>query len=113
MIIGLDHKEVRKVQFTGRSTYVLSLPKKWIEEMHIHAGDQVTLVRELDNSLSVVPIVLGPSESLSEVTAIILPNERSSTLKRKVVSMYASDIAEAAMNETIGEVIVKHVPQIR
>lgn len=88
MRTGSDHKEVRKVQFTGRSTYVLSLPKKWIEEMHLHAGDQVTLVRELDNSLSVVPIAAGPSESLSEVTAIILPNEGSSTLKRKVVSMY-------------------------
>jgi len=66
----------------------LSLPKKWIEEMHLHAGDQVTLVRELDNSLSVVPVAAGPSESLSEATAIILPNEASSTLKRKVVSMY-------------------------
>jgi phosphate uptake regulator len=85
---GSDYKEVRKVQFTGRSTYVLSLPKKWIEEMHLHAGDQVTLVRELDNSLSVVPVMPGPSESLSEVTAIILPSESSSTLKRKVVSMY-------------------------
>ena len=88
MRTGSDHKEVRKVQFTGRSTYVLSLPKKWIEEMRLHAGDQVTLVRELDNSLSVVPIATAPSQLLSEVTAIILPSEGSSTLKRKVVSIY-------------------------
>jgi phosphate uptake regulator len=65
-----DHKEVRKVQFTGRSTYVLSLPKRWIEEMHLHAGDQVTLVRETDNSLSIVPTNTGPAESLSEATGI-------------------------------------------
>ncbi|MEM3094060.1 MAG: phosphate uptake regulator PhoU [Nitrososphaera sp.] len=88
MRTGSDYKEVRKVQFTGRSTYVLSLPKKWIEEMHLHAGDQVTLARELDNSLSVVPVAPGSSDSLSEATAIILPSEGSSTLKRKVVSMY-------------------------
>ncbi|HEX2014925.1 MAG TPA: phosphate uptake regulator PhoU [Nitrososphaera sp.] len=88
MRTGTDTREVRKVQFTGRSTYVLSLPKKWVEEMRVKAGDQVTLVRELDNSLSVVPVLDGPSESLSEVTAMILPNEASSTLKRKVVSMY-------------------------
>jgi phosphate uptake regulator len=56
--------------------------------MHLHAGDQVTLVRELDNSLSVVPVTPGPSESLSEVTAMILPSESSNALKRKVVSMY-------------------------
>lgn len=83
-----DHREVRKVQFTGRSTYVLSLPKKWIEEMRVKAGDQVTLVREADNSLSIVPISAGTTESLSEATAIILPGDGSNTLKRKVVSMY-------------------------
>lgn len=83
-----DHREVRKVQFTGRSTYVLSLPKKWVEEMHVQAGDQVTLVRELDNSLSVVPIAVEKSESLGEATAIIMPSEGRNALKRKVVSMY-------------------------
>jgi phosphate uptake regulator len=85
---GSDHREVRKVQFTGRSTYVLSLPKKWIEEMHLKAGDQVTLVRELDNSLSILPIIAGLPESLNQVTAIVLPNESSNTLKRRIVSMY-------------------------
>lgn len=83
-----DHREVRKVQFTGRSTYVLSLPKKWIEEMRVKAGDQVTLVREADNSLSIVPISAGRAESLSEAIAIIMAGDSSSSLKRKVVSMY-------------------------
>ena len=88
MRTGSDNKEVRKVQFTGRSTYVLSLPKKWIEELHLHAGDQVTLIRELDNSLSIVPVSTGPSETLSEVTSMVLPTEGGNALKRKVVSMY-------------------------
>ena len=84
----LDHRDVRKVQFTGRSTYVLSLPKRWIEEMHLKAGDRVTLVREIDNSLSIVPIFTVARESHNEVTALILPSESGNTLKRKVVSMY-------------------------
>jgi phosphate uptake regulator len=76
------------VQFTGRSTYILSLPKRWIEEMHLDAGDQVALIQEHDNSLSIVPIINGMRESLNEVTAIILPNDSSNMVKRKVVSMY-------------------------
>ena len=88
MITELDHRDVRKVQFTGRSTCVLSLPKRWIEEMHLKAGDQVTLVRELDNSLSIVPIFTAARESHNEVTTLILPSESGNTLKRKVVSMY-------------------------
>ncbi|HEU4445369.1 MAG TPA: phosphate uptake regulator PhoU [Nitrososphaeraceae archaeon] len=88
MLIESDHREVRKVQFTGRSTYILSLPKRWIEEMHLDAGDQVALIREHDNSLSIVPIISGMRESLNEVTAIILPNDSSNMVKRKVVSLY-------------------------
>jgi len=87
-IVSGDHREVRKVQFTGRSTYVLSLPKKWIEEMHVKAGDQVTLVREADNSLSILPFSPGPAESLAEATALIMAGEGRNSLKRKVVSMY-------------------------
>ena len=85
----LDHRNICKVQFTGRSTYVLSLPKRWIEEMHLNAGDQVALIRELDISLSIVPFINGGlRESLNEVTAIVLPSDSSNMLKRKVVSMY-------------------------
>jgi hypothetical protein len=56
--------------------------------MHLKAGDQVTLLRELDNSLSIIPIPIRSSESLNEVIAVIMPNEGSNTLKRKVVSIY-------------------------
>ncbi|MGC2682319.1 MAG: hypothetical protein WA323_10650 [Candidatus Nitrosopolaris sp.] len=33
-----DKSEVRKIQFTGRSTYVLSLPKRWMNDMHLKPG---------------------------------------------------------------------------
>ena len=76
------------MQFTGKSTYVLSLPKRWIEEMHLNAGDQVALIRETDNSLSILPFISGLRDSLNQVTAVVLPDDSSSTVKRKVVSMY-------------------------
>jgi phosphate uptake regulator len=56
--------------------------------MHVKAGDQVTLVREEDNSLSVVPASAALPSSHTEVTAIIMPNEGANTLRRKVVSIY-------------------------
>ena len=85
-----SNNQVRKVQFTGRSTYQLSLPKKWINEMHIKAGDLVTIVRHANNSLSILPgnNRIGPSNLTNEVTAILLPNEGVNSLKRKVVSIY-------------------------
>jgi phosphate uptake regulator len=108
------------VQFTGRSTYVLSLPKRWIEEMHLKAGDQVTLVRELDNSLSIVPIFTAARESHNEVRASILPSESGNTLKRKVVSMYLagyniihlkvkSGRMNSALREAVREVVRRNL----
>jgi phosphate uptake regulator len=83
-----DKNEVRKIQFTGRSTYILSLPKRWMNEMHLKAGDPVTIVRESNNSLSIIPNAERRPNSANEATAIVLQNESGSSLKRKVVSMY-------------------------
>jgi phosphate uptake regulator len=84
----LDQREVRKIQFTGKSTYILSLPKKWIEEMHLNAGDQVTLVRESDNSLAILPEAGKKPDVIDQATAILSPKESANTLRRKVVAMY-------------------------
>ncbi len=83
-----DKNEVRKIQFTGRSTYILSLPKRWMTEMHLKAGDPVTIVRGVNNSLSIIPNAELRPSSANEVTAIVLENESGTSLKRKVVSMY-------------------------
>ena len=48
----------------------------------------MTLVRELDNSLSVIPIFPETRESPNEVTTLVLPSENGNTLRRKVVSIY-------------------------
>ena len=88
--ISNSNNQVRKVQFTGRSTYQLSLPKKWVSEMHIKAGDLVTIVRHANNSLSILPgnNRVASSNLTNEATAILLPNEGVNSLKRKVVSIY-------------------------
>jgi len=84
----LEQREVRKIQFTGKSTYILSLPKKWMEEMHLKAGDQVTLVREANNCLSLIPEAGRKPEHVAEATAILSPKDSGNTLRRKVVAMY-------------------------
>jgi phosphate uptake regulator len=82
--------EVRKIQFTGRSTYILSLPKKWMEEMHLKPGDPVNLTREANNSLLIIPNAERNSSTTNEATAIVLEKESVSSLQRKVISIYLS-----------------------
>ena len=81
--------DVRKIQFTGRSTYILSLPKKWIEEMKLKAGDHVSISRTSNNSLSITTEQEKRlQDSINEVTTLVLIDEGPNTLKRKIVSIY-------------------------
>ena len=36
-----QREESRKVQVTGKSTYIISLPKKWVDEVKLERGEQV------------------------------------------------------------------------
>ncbi|RLF48644.1 MAG: hypothetical protein DRN20_04140, partial [Thermoplasmata archaeon] len=47
--------EYRKVQVTGRGTYIVSLPKKWVEEQGIKRGAPLSMVELLDGSLLLIP----------------------------------------------------------
>ena len=37
-----EGEETRKIQFTGKSSYIVSLPKQWIMELGLKQGDQIT-----------------------------------------------------------------------
>jgi phosphate uptake regulator len=106
---GSKNSEVRKIQFTGRSTYILSLPKKWLTEMHLKAGDPVVIIREANNSLSILPEprrgrTAASGGSSDEVTAIVLQNEDSASLKRKVVSIYLAGYSVIHLKSKIGRI---------
>jgi phosphate uptake regulator len=88
-LLGKDG-EVRKIQFTGRSTYILSLPKKWMQEMHLKPGDPVNVIREANNSLSIIPYAERSSNLSNEATAVVLEKEGVTSVQRKVISIYLS-----------------------
>ncbi len=88
MSLFVEKKEVRKIQFTGRSTYILSLPKKWIEEMSLQPGDPVTIVRQINNALLILPSIVTKSSKSGEATVIVTPNESLNSVKRMIISVY-------------------------
>lgn len=47
--------ETRKIQVTGKSTYVVSLPKKWVLKVNIRNGDSVALLPLPDGTLLINP----------------------------------------------------------
>ena len=47
--------EVRKVQRVGYSTLTVSLPRAWVEDVKLKAGDIVSIKREDNGSLKLIP----------------------------------------------------------
>ena len=44
--------ERRNIQISGGSTYVISLPKKWIERLNLKNGDSMQIVNNPNNSIT-------------------------------------------------------------
>ena len=44
--------ERRNIQISGGSTYVISLPKKWIEKLKLKNGDSMQIVNNPNNSIT-------------------------------------------------------------
>lgn len=53
--------EIRKVQVTGGSSYIVSLPKDWVKSMNIQKNDPIGLIVQPDGSLLVTPKIEGES----------------------------------------------------
>jgi phosphate uptake regulator len=82
--------ETRKVQFTGGSTYIVSLPKRWISQNQIEKGSFIKLRIEEGGSLTIAPMSSVVQKRLDEATIALSPNDNSEKIMRKIVSAYLS-----------------------
>jgi len=48
--------EIRKIQVTGGSTYIVSLPKHWVINAGLKPGDSVVVYAQNDNTLLLMPL---------------------------------------------------------
>jgi phosphate uptake regulator len=85
-----EKSEVRKLQVTGDSTYILSLPKKWVTQVGLQKGSQVTLIIRDDNTLSVIPGGLGRIVEPMDAVIGVEPNDDPESIMRKIISLYLS-----------------------
>ncbi|KON33826.1 MAG: hypothetical protein AC479_03005 [miscellaneous Crenarchaeota group-6 archaeon AD8-1] len=82
-------QETRKLQFTGGSTYVISLPKSWINQNQLSKGSIIQLREEETGFLSIIPDIATYNTQKTEETIIkVSAQESANTIIRKTVSAY-------------------------
>ena len=84
-----DEGETRKIQFTGKSSYIVSLPKQWIMELGLKQGDQIKMVRKGSSTLELYPPKYESRTQKKEDAVIeIEGEEEASSIVRKLISLY-------------------------
>jgi phosphate uptake regulator len=80
--------EVRRLQETGRASFIISVPKKWIQELGLHKGSLITLSKQEDGSLVLTPGRARIAQKPTEVTVHLEPSQDPRSLVRKVIALY-------------------------
>lgn len=78
--------QTRKIQLSGGSTYIISLPKDWVDELKIKVGENVTIIKNSNQSLTLFPREQDKEQGI----AVINSNQKDSgdSVKRKIIAAY-------------------------
>ncbi len=91
---SFHQRERRRIQISGKSSFVVALPKKWVSGMDLQHGDEVTITRPSTNSL-LITFDIRPLRKLNDQydRAVVeyQDNEDSQdTILRKIEACYVS-----------------------
>jgi phosphate uptake regulator len=83
-----EKEEQRKLQLTGGSTYIISLPKEWVTRNQLKKGSPMLLREEDDGSLAVMPTKLEKQEKQDEAFIRVASSDNPDAVMRKAISAY-------------------------
>ena len=84
----------RKVQSTGRGSYIISLPKGWVQDIGLKRGSEIAFNVQTDSSLTLVPRKLkekqeeDKSAKLKEYYINVDPEEDLQSTLRMIKALY-------------------------
>ena len=85
---SLQGEETRKLQYTGGSSYIVSLPKKWIQELGLKQGDHVVILRQGDSTLQIAPASRRATREQREATIEVAKDHNPYYIARKLIALY-------------------------
>ena len=82
-----DTSQTRRLQLVGGSTYVVSLPKCWVDDLKIKTGSYVSLTKNPNGSIT----LLREAQSRKiRAVAVISKTDSKESIRRKIVAIYLS-----------------------
>src|SRR6185503_49247 len=81
-------QETRKLQYTGGSSYIVSLPKKWIQDLGLKQGDHVVILRQGNSVLQISPASKRMAKEQKEATIEVAKDNNPYFIARKLIALY-------------------------
>lgn len=115
---GMD-TQVRKLQVSGGSTYVVSLPRAWVEGLGLRAGDGVAVSRNANASLTLYPGGAagggGSSGGAAGRRAVIVAGraDTGETIGRRLIAAYLAGYDSIVVRAKGGRIGEEHGRAVR
>ena len=84
----------RRVQCTGRGSFIISLPKEWVQDIGLKRGSEIAFNLEPDSSLTLIPRKIreksgeGEGSKLKEYYISVDPEEDLQSTLRMIQALY-------------------------
>lgn len=84
-----EDRYLRRVQLTGRGSYIVSVPKHWIEEAGLEKGGRIEFNRQGNKGLLLTPFEQAEHGDDKSRCAISIDSEETpESVQRRVISLY-------------------------
>jgi len=98
-----EGKYVRRVQLTGRGSYIVSIPKSWVEEAGLKKGGRVEFSRQQNRGLLLTPFEAIRYDDEGSRCAISLPADAEpDAVARRIISLYVVGFSTIEINSKTG-----------
>lgn len=99
--------DTRKVQLTGKSTFIVTLPKKWVTDSRLTAGTQVGFSYQDDGSVLLVP----PGFREEHIVRKLDLEGGIGCVERDIAALYV--VGNCHLIEVHGDIIPEHRERIK
>ena len=83
-----DH-QVRRIQLSGRGSYIVSIPKYWVQQMGMKKGGRLEFIEQQGDGLLLTPFAQTPSEDEQPRCRISIPPDGTpDAVSRQIISLY-------------------------
>ncbi len=100
----------RTIMLTGRSTYIISLPKSWLRSMGVGKGDKLKLYRRGPNEILITTSMIEPKDSGCKVVEI---SPKRTQMMRAALSCYIDGCTRIILRAKGKSFLPTHLEDLR